>query len=348
MNESTNNRKNLTLSNYDVNNNRQIDINKRLFDVNNDINNEIYKIENYCQNLENYKDSPYVTGDWWRLGGTSVKEINDALDKTHSFVYRSFGFIGEMIKSQNANTKNICEIIILLAAAEAKLYNHLKELTTVDQEDIEKLRKLEEQFLKSLENHEEDKETVREQFERLIDYTQAVENVKNKWIRGLEVKINDVYKNIDRDIEKAKTELETTINIDRQKHEDSINAIKKEVDEQINILNEIKEGVNRQRLELQKTIDSLPNKMRELCDERFNAMHKTLSTNQESFHTSLIQTINGNFKLQDDKLAMQNDKLARQDVEINKLKLKSFFDSKVYKIGIGIIAMAALVCSLFL
>ena len=341
MNESTNNRKNLTLSNYDVNNNRQIDINKRLVDVNNDINNEIYKIENYCQDLENYKDSPYVTGHWYRAGGTSVKEINDALDKTHSFVYRSFGFIGEMIKSQNANTKNICEIIILLAAAEAKLYNHLKELTTVDQEDIEKLRKLEEQFLKSLENNENDKETVREQFERLIDYTQAVEGVKNKWIRGLEVKINDVYNSIDRNIEEAKTNLESRINDDRKKHEDSINAIKNEVELQINNLKELKDEVKQQQYKLQGLIDSAPEKMRELCDERFDTMHKTLSANQESFQTNLSQSL-------DNRLQKQDEKLAIQDVEINKLKWKSFFDSKVYKIGIGIIAIAALFCSLFL
>ena len=341
MNESTDNRENLMLSNYDSNNNRQIDINKRLFDVNNDINNEIFKIENYCQNLENYKDSPSVSGQWWRLGGTSAEEINTALDEIYSFVYNSFDFVSDMIRSQNTNTKKICEIIILLAAAEAKLYNHLKELTTVDQEDIEKLRKLEEQFLKSLENNENDKETVREQFEKLIDYTQAVEGIKNKWIRGLEVKINDVYNNIDSNIEKAKTELETTINNDRQKHEDSINAIKKEINEQIDILKEIKEEINRQRIELQKTIDSLPNKMRELCDKRFNELHKTLSTNQESFQTDLIQTVDGRFKTQDDKLAIQDD-------EINKLKRKSFFDTEVYKIGIGIIAIAALFCSFLL
>lgn len=348
MNESINNSMELALSSYDDNNNRQIDINTRLFDVNNDINEGIKQIERYCADLDKHKDPPCVEGHWWRIGGTSANEINSALDKTHKFVYGSIDFISKMIKSQNANTKSICEIIILLTAAESKLYNQLKELTTVDQEDIEKLQRLEEQFLKSLENNEDDKETVREQFERLIDYTQAVEIVKNKWIRGLEVKINDVYNTIDRDIEKAITELETTINIDRQKLEDSINAIKKEVDGQIIILKGTKEEVNRQRLELQKTIDSLPDKIRELCDKRFDAMHKTLSTNQESFQTSLTQTINGNFKLQDDKLAMQNDKLARQDVEINKLKRKSFFDSKVYKIGIGIIAIAALVCSLVL
>lgn len=234
MNKSINNSMELALSNYDDdNNNRQIDINTRLFDVNNDINEGIKQIVRYCADLDKHKESPCVEGHWWRIGGTSAEEINKALDKTYSFVYDSFDFIGKMMKSQNANTKSICEIIILLAAAEAKLYNHLKELTTVDQEDIEKLRKLEEQFLKSLENNEEDKETVREQFERLIDYTQAVEIVKNKWIRGLEVKINDVYNTIGHDIEKATTHLETTINDDRKKHEDSFNAIKKEVDEQI-------------------------------------------------------------------------------------------------------------------
>lgn len=81
--------------------------------------------------------------------------------------------------------------------------------------------------------------------------------------------------------------------------------------------------------------------MRELCNERFNAMHKTLSTSQESFQTNLTHIVDGRFKTQDDKLVIQ-------DVEINKLKQKSFFDSKVYRIGIGIVAIAALVCSLVL
>jgi len=92
---------------------------------------------------------------------------------------------------------------------------------------------------------------------------------------------------------------------------------------------------------LQGLIDSAPDKMRELCDERFNTMHKTLSANQESFQTNLSQSL-------DNRLQKQDEKLAIQDVEINKLKRKSFFDSNVYKIGIGIIAIAALICSLFL
>lgn len=341
MNESTNNSKELTLSNCSDSNNRQIDINTQLFDVNKDIDKGIIMIAQYCADLDQHKDPPCVDKQWWRAGGTSATEINNALDKTHKFIYDSIDFISKMIKSQNANTKRICEIIILLTAAEAKLYKQMQELTTIDQEDIEKLRKLEEQFLKSLENNRNDKETVCYQFEKLIDYTQEVEIIKNKWIRGLEVKINDVYNTIDRDIKKARTELESTINDDRQKHENSINAIKKEINEQIDILKEIKEEIYRQRIELQKTIDSLPNKMRELCDKRFNELHKTLSTNQESFQTDLIQTVDGRFKTQDDKLAIQDD-------EINKLKRKSFFDTEVYKIGIGIIAIAALVCSFLL
>lgn len=341
MNESTTNNQGLMLSNNDENNNRQIEIDTRLINVYDDINVGIIEIERYCADLDKHKDPPCVEGQWWRIGGTSAAEINTALDKTHTFVYNSIDFISKMIKSQNANTKSICEIIILLTAAESKLYNQLKELTTVDQEDIEKLQRLEEQFLKSLENNEDDKETVREQFERLIDYTQAVEIVKNKWIRGLEVKINDIYNSIDRDIKKATTDLEKTIGNDRQKHEGSINAIKNKVDEQISVLKETGEGVNRQRLELQKTIDGLPDKLKELCDKRFNTMQQTLSTKQDTFQTNLIQTNNSKFKMQDDKLA-------KQDFEIKKLKRKSFFDSMAYKIGIGIIAIAALVCSLFL
>lgn len=341
MNECLNNNSTGLIPTNVDDRNKHIDINNRLFNVNSDINKGIRELGDYCRDLENKNDSPYVSGHWYRLGGTTVDDINTALDNTHKFVCDNLNFISKMIERQNSNTKNICEIIILLTAAEAKLYKQLQELTTIDQEDIEKLRKLEEQFLKSLENNENDKETVCEQFEKLIDYTQAVENVKNKWIRGLEVKINEVYNTIDINIEKATSHLETTINDDRKKQEDSFNAIKKEVFEQIIILKEIKEGVNQQRIELQKTIDSLPNKMRELSDESFYALHKTLSKNQESFQTDLIQTVDGRFKTQDDKLAIQ-------DVEINKLKRKSFFDTEVYKIGIGIIAITALVCSFLL
>ena len=339
MNNYTNNSTGLTLTNYD--NNRQVDIKNRIIDVNNDIENEIIRIDTYCRRLENYKDSPTVEGQWWRAGGTSAEKINKALDNFHDFVYNSMGFIGDMIKSQNSNTKKICEIIILLTAAEAKLYSQLRELTTVDQEDIEKLQKLEKQFLQSLENNENDKETVREQFEKLIDYTQAVENVKNKWIRSLEVKINDVYHSIDLNIENATNRLEAVINEDRKEQERSIGAIKEEVNTHVNDLKEIKEGVKQQQTELQKEIDGLPEEIRKLCDGRFYKMQQTLSTAQESFQSNFSQTINNRLEKQDDKLALQ-------DAEINKLKKKSFFDSNVYKVGIGIIAIAALVCSLVL
>lgn len=339
MNKAINNSMELALSNHDDDNNRQIYINTRLFDVNKDINDGIEQIKSYCDDLDKHKDPPCVEGHWWRIGGTSANEINSALDKTHRFVYDSIDFISKMIERQNTNTKKICEIIILLTAAESKLYNQLKELTTVDQEDIEKLQRLEEQFLKSLENNEDDKETVREQFERLIDYTQAVENVKNKWIRGLEVKINDVYHHIDRIIENATNSLEAVINEDRKEQERSINAIKEEVNTNVNNLIEIKEGVKHQQLELQKLIDGLPERIGGLCDERFYKMQQSLSTAQESFQSNFSQTINNRLEKQDDKLTLQ-------DTEINKLKKKSFFDSSVYKIGIGIIAIAALVYSL--
>lgn len=175
----------------------------------------------------------------------------------------------------------------------------------------------------------------------MIDYTQEVEIVKNKWIRGLEIKINDVYNTIDRDIEKATNSLEAVINEDRKEQERSINAIKEEVNTNLNNLIEIKEGVKHQQLELQKLIDGLPERISGLCDERFYEMQQSLSTAQESFQSNFSQTINNRLEKQDDKLTLQ-------DTEINKLKKKSFFDSSIYKIGIGIIAIVALVCSLIL
>ena len=253
----------------------------------------------------------------------------------------ALNLINVILNAQNSNTKNLCDIILLVSAAEAQLYSQLKELTTIDQEDVEKLQKLEKQFLKSLKEDEKDKKTIHKQFEKLIDYTQAVEIVKNKWIRNLEVKINDIYHSIDHNIENATNSLEAIIDEDRKEQERSISAIKEEVNTNVNNLLEIKEGVKHQQLELQKLIDGLPERISGLCDERFFKMQQSLSTAHESFQSNFSQTINTRLEKQDDKLALQ-------DVEINKLKKKSFFDSNVYKIGIGIIAIAALVCSLVL
>ena len=339
--------------------NNLVDVKASLDNVNERIAMAMYDVKAYSNLLESNNTPPSLEKKWYQLSVVKVKELNKTLNVFHDFVYRSFNLVKCVLDAQNENTKNICDLICLIAAGEAHLYGQLKDLTVIDQEDIEKLKILEKRFLESLELNKEDKETTHKQFERLIDYTQAVETVKNKWIRGLEVKINDVYNSIDHDIEKAITDLESTINCDRKKHEDSINAINKEVRLQIDNLKETKDGVNRQRLELQKLMDGIPDKMRELCDEHYKELQhtlstfqsnlskdldskiKTLSANQESFQSNLSKNLNSRFKLQDDKLA-------RQDVEINKLKRKSFFDSKVYKIGIGIIAIAALVCSLVL
>lgn len=269
---------------------KQIDIRKSLSDVQEDIEKTKGDITTYVRQLEKNNISPSIKKEWYELPIVTVTDLNNAFNDFHGFIYRSFNLINVILNAQNSNTKNLCDIILLVSAAEAQLYSQLKELTTIDQEDIEKLQKLEKQFLKSLEEDEKDKKTVHRQFEKLIDYTQAVENVKNKWIRGLEIKINDVYNNIDRNIEEAINSLKAIINEDRKEQEDTIKAIK--------------EDVKKQRLELTKTID--------------------------------------------DRLKKQDDKLAIQDVEITNLKRKSFFDSSVYKIGIGIIAIVALVCSLIL
>lgn len=318
---------------------KQIDIRKSLSDVQEDIEKTKGDITTYVRQLEKNNISPSIKKEWYELPIVTVYELNKVFNDFHGFIYRSFNLINVILKAQNSNTKNLCDIILLVSAAEAQLFCQLKELTTIDQEDIENLQKLEKQFLKSLEEEEKDKTTVHEQFEKLIDYMQALEVVKNKWIRDLEVKINDVYHHIDRNIENATNSLEAVINEDRKKQERSINEIKEEVNTNVNNLIEIKEGVKHQQLELQKLIDGLPERIGGLCDERFYKMQQSLSTAQESFQSNFSQTINNRLEKQDDKLTLQ-------DTEINKLKKKSFFDSSVYKIGIGIIAIAALVYSL--
>ena len=315
---------------------KQIDIRKSLFDVQENIEKTKGDIAAYVGQLEKNNISPSIKKEWYELPIVTVTDLNNAFNDFHGFIYRSFNLINVILNAQNSNTKNLCDIILLVSAAEAQLYSQLKELTTIDQEDVEKLQKLEKQFLKSLKEDEKDKKTIHKQFEKLIDYTQAVEIVKNKWIRNLEVKINDIYHSIDHNIENATNSLE-----DRKEQERSISAIKEEVNTNVNNLLEIKEGVKHQQLELQKLIDGLPERISGLCDERFFKMQQSLSTAHESFQSNFSQTINTRLEKQDDKLALQ-------DVEINKLKKKSFFDSNVYKIGIGIIAIAALVCSLVL
>ena len=88
----------------DDNKNRQIDIQKRLFDVNNEIEEGFIQIEEYCNDLENYKDNPFeVEEQWYRLGGTSATEINKALKNFHTFVYNSLGFICDILNKQNSS-----------------------------------------------------------------------------------------------------------------------------------------------------------------------------------------------------------------------------------------------------
>ena len=159
---------------------KQIDIRKSLSDVQEDIEKTKGDITTYVRQLEKNNISPSIKKEWYELPIVTVYELNKVFNDFHGFIYRSFNLINVILKAQNSNTKNLCDIILLVSAAEAQLFCQLKELTTIDQEDIENLQKLEKQFLKSLEEEEKDKTTVHEQFEKLIDYMQALEVVKNK------------------------------------------------------------------------------------------------------------------------------------------------------------------------
>ena len=152
--------------------------------------------------------------------------------------------------------------------------------------------------------NEGDKKAAHKQLVCLIDYTHAIDDIKTKWIRNLELRINEIYNTIDKSIADAKATLEEKINTDRKEIDTYFRSIKAEADNRKQELIELKKSIEKQEHELTK-----------LINERLNK---------------------------------QEERLTKQNTEIEKLKRKTFFDSKFYKIAVGVISITALICSMLL
>lgn len=90
---------------------------------------------------------------------------------------------------------------------------------------------------------------------------------------------------------------------------------------------------------LKKKLNEAINKHDQLS-EHVNGVEKKLNEADEKYHQKTLrieESIN--------RLKSNSDS---HDIRLDLLERKSFFDSKIYKIGIGVIAIAALVCSLVL
>lgn len=166
-----------------------------------EINQVVDIVDNYKKEIEEAKP-PVVNGEPWYkfpFGKASVEEVNKALKNFSDFVQHTFKLVAFCQNLQNENDVNICRLIGLLAIAEANAYEELESLASMmndfsveDAESVEKLKKLEEQFIQSLSDSSIENDKKEEQMSRLVDYVTLFAESKTKKIRSISISLSNL------------------------------------------------------------------------------------------------------------------------------------------------------------
>ena len=121
----------------------------------------------------------------------------------------------------------------------------------------------------------------------------------------------------------------------QQRIMEKVDNVETKLNEAINKHDQLAEHVDNVETKINETINK-----HDQLSEHVDGVEKKLNEADENYHQKTLQieeSIN--------RLKSNSD---NHDRRLDLLERKSFFDSKIYKIGIGVIAIAALVCSLVL
>lgn len=138
---------------------------------------------------------PHINGKPWykfSFGKASVEEVNTALKTFSDFVIENLRLIAVAQGFQNENDQSICRLIGLLAIAEANTYSKINDLSTEDEASAEQLKRLQEEFEKSIENSKIDCSKKGEQMNLLIDYITCFTESKTKKIRSITLELSEL------------------------------------------------------------------------------------------------------------------------------------------------------------
>lgn len=224
-------------------------------------------VERSKDNIKNAQ-TPQINGQPWykfSFGKASVEEVNTALKLFSDFVIKNLNLIATVQGFQNENDQSICRLIGLLAIAEANTYSKINDLSTEDEASAKQLKKLQEEFERSIEDTEKDCTKKGEQMNILIDYITCFTESKTKKLRSIELKLSEMKQNLETlcsEQGKWYSETEAVILNWKESTNKHINEIKIQFDEKLEVLNE-------ETAQLQRNNDELKRRVQELSKKSF-------------------------------------------------------------------------------
>lgn len=197
-----------------------------------------------CKRQIKAAEPPVINGKpWYKLsfGKASVEDVNAALKAFSDYAFNTFNLIATTQGFQNENDQSLCRLIGLLAMAEANTYSKINELSTEDEASAKQLKRLQEEFEKSIEDAAKDCSKKGDQMNILIDYITCFAESKTKKIRAITVDLSDIKIKLDKYLTnqtKWRSEIETDILSWKDFTNKYIDKIRIQIDEELNILNE--------------------------------------------------------------------------------------------------------------